>query len=244
MKYFLAIFSLLLISFIVLAFDYGGILAGRTSAERKIDRAVERAVLSQDPLLCLSLVERIETPASPDDAKGAPHVSYPRDACLQAYVLVTHDITSCVLMSPPSGRSDSCYSHLAEVYSDPVWCQYLSQTPATWKVDALCRAKATLDVRECDTIIASLPWAKAECISAVATRTHNYTDCLAISYEGGPSSAVDRRNGCLRTAGCNLPDQREEICELITYPDFTLPEEVAYCVKEDWACPVFLERIE
>lgn|SRR3989338_9596776 len=141
-----------------------------------------------------------------------------------------------------------CISYIAEVHSNPEVCNTMDSTdPAYWHTSVLCRAVATLDIKECDkfdSLKNNLSFAKTDCILAIVRYTHNDKDCLGIT-EGGymSSDSWHDRNRCLKYAGCDKPEKRAELCSLIQYEKWTLQEEKDLCLEEKWECPEVYKRI-
>lgn len=207
----------------------------------------KQAIQKKDPTLCNSLPQRTEESRDPEDGKGSPSVSYPRNQCLLSYLHEAKDRQVCDLLNgqDDAGSKEHCYNFIAEVYQDPVVCQKLAGTAHSWKSIPICIAVAKRDVHECDILAkeeAHLSYSpKTDCILEVVRRTKDYTICSGITGPGygtfGMEGADSDRNRCLEIGGCDKPDKRRELCALMRYPSYMLPEEKAQCLTQTWECP-------
>lgn len=227
---------------------YSGKYAGRPKTES--EKIADKAAREQSPSRCEQLSIKVEE-IYYHDGEQRTSITHPQDECLKSYLLKTNDQNVCDKFSDKENKR-WCISYIAEVYSDPNWCSKLdAQDPAYWLYSVLCRAVATLNIKECapldkpelkPPVFAYAP--KTDCIREIVLRTHNYNDCLLID---GPAYGFfdkrDARNNCLKTAGCDKPEKRKEICSLIEYNQWVLPEEKRLCLTEKWDCPSIPQRI-
>lgn len=243
----------ILIAVIILLAVFIGVVVYKRgdTLEHRIDTRAEDAAKTGDISKCDSLPATQETSYD----RGGEQVSgteYPRDTCLQNYLRATNDKSTCDKMIN-AGNKQSCYTYLAEVYSDPSWCSKLDpKDPAYWKFSVLCKATATLNLDDCSPFD-DPKWnppnfsysPKTDCIIEIVKRTHNYNDCLKIT---GPSymsfDVVGDKNSCLKLAGCASPDKRQEICNLIEYPKNTIPQIKKQCLTENWSCWPVPKRVQ
>lgn len=210
--------------------------------EKKIDSQADIAAKTGDITKCDTLPANKETTYDRDGEQMA-RTEYPRDACLQEYLRATNDKITCDTMTDASTK-EYCYNYLAEVYSDPGWCGKLdTKSPAYWKDSVLCKAIATLNIEDCaplDTPELNPPRfsysPKADCITEVVKRTHNYKDCGLINGPGyGLFETGESKNECLRYAGCKLTD-RQDLCSMMYYAKNTIPQIKKQCLTEKWSC--------
>lgn len=214
------------------------------SADR-IAAVADQAAKKKDPLLCNSLPEHQIISGVSHDGDRWTDDAYPREQCLNNYLRSTKDRNVCELLNK-EGDKLTCYKFIAEVYHDPTLCQKLNGNPSSWKDVPICIAVAKRDVRECDILDQQqqLQYSpKTDCVLEVIRQTRDYTICAGITGPGYGSfdatGADSDRNSCLKIGGCDKPDKRQEICSMMKYPSWILPEEKSKCLTETWACPDF-----
>jgi|GEM_PF-2747596 hypothetical protein len=242
----------ILIALIILLAVFIGVTVYKRgdTLEHRIDTRAEDAAKTGDITKCDSLPTIKETSYD----RGGEQVSgteYPRDTCLQNYLRATNDKGTCDKMTN-AGNKEYCYNYLAEVYSDPSWCNKLdSKSPAYWKTSVICKAIATLKIEDCSPLddpqlnpprFAYSP--KTDCITEIVKRTHNYKNCGLIN---GPSYGLfetsESKNECLKYAGCELTD-RQDLCSMMQYPTNTIPQIKKQCLTEKWSCWPVPKRVQ
>lgn len=242
----------ILIAVVILLAVFIGIVVYKrgNTLEHRIDARAKDAAKTGDISKCDSLSATREA----SNVRGGEQVSgteYPRDACLQNYLRATNDKSTCDKMTNADNK-ESCYTYLAEVYSDPSWCNKLnSKDPAYWKTSVICKAIATQKIEDCSPLddpkwnpprFAYSP--KTDCITGVVKRTHDYKDCGLIN---GPSYGLfetgESKNVCLQYAGCELTD-RQDLCSMMQYATNTIPQIKKQCLTEKWPCWAVPKRVQ
>ncbi len=202
----------------------------------KLDWTAQLAIWAHSPEKCEALAPTESVPAGPNDAKGTPYTVYPRDVCLSYYLHATADATTCDKMTEQKHRN-LCFDYLAEVFTDPLWCDSAWSTSELLNIQ--CKARVTGDITLCDGIdglgsVDEYLTQKAMCISAVAYTNRDYTQCLTITAT--PERTDTTRNACLLDAVCDKPELREVVCELIDYTDESWHKSKDKCLEETGFC--------
>ncbi|MFA5947074.1 MAG: hypothetical protein WC813_03540 [Patescibacteria group bacterium] len=120
---------------------------------------------------------------------------------------------------------------MAKTLSDASFC-YRTTNPRKNSSNA-CRAAATGDINECD-VYKTSPYVFAGCVESVVLRTHDKNQCLLLLPNTDEHGVQSRFNDCLRIVGETKPEERPELCALMQYPEWTLPEKKAQCIAENW----------
>ena len=210
-------------------------------------KGMARQAAEQDDLsLCDTLPDqRSYLDRHSRDGKGIEEpsvwtVGHPREECRKEYTHVSIDPSVCELIKhyPDAYYTQTwCYRRMAEIYSEPNYCEKMGSDGA----DIECEAIARLDASICEQIQTNQRDAlttRGSCIVRVVARTHEVTPCLRIVQESDiPVSWVESnwqelRNRCIGSVAYQrqlLKQDRRDLCEMMTTDTQT---EVPYRYKE------------
>lgn len=208
----------------------------------QINNIAQEAARTNELVRCDALPEtRSYLERHPRDGKGVEEpsvwtVGHPKEECRKEYTHLATDPAACELITnyPDSFYTQAwCYRRMAEIHSDPSYCQKMVQASVIDPVYATgafheCEAIARLDASVCERIETSPHdplTTRGTCIVKVVGRTHDAAPCLKIDRTSDmPVSWIEEdwrelRNKCIGSVAYHrqlLRQDNHELCQLMT----------------------------